>query len=152
MSRKRRIAVDFDGTLARFEGWKGHRDLGEPIPRMVERVKAWLAEGHDVFILTARITPWKHSDVPAVGQVDVEEARRLVEDWSEKHIGKRLEVTNIKGGFDEFWDDHVCQIIPNTGVTLQEYVLGELLNAEKNEVDYHTRRVLARLACKVASL
>ena len=36
------IGVDLDGTLAIYTGWKGCDHVGEPIPPMVERVKAGL--------------------------------------------------------------------------------------------------------------
>ena len=39
------IGVDLDGTLARYEGWAGSHDMGEPIAAMVDRVRAWRAEG-----------------------------------------------------------------------------------------------------------
>jgi hypothetical protein len=42
------IGVDLDGTLAHYDGWKGADHIGEPIAPMVERVKRWLSEGHEV--------------------------------------------------------------------------------------------------------
>ena len=51
------IGVDLDGTLARYDGWKGPEHIGEPLMPMVERVKAWLAEGREVRIMTARVSP-----------------------------------------------------------------------------------------------
>lgn len=38
-------AVDLDGTLAHYDHWRGNDHVGEPIPRMLARVKQWLAEG-----------------------------------------------------------------------------------------------------------
>ena len=32
MRSKRMIGVDLDGTLAKYDGWKGHNVIGEPIP------------------------------------------------------------------------------------------------------------------------
>ena len=46
------IAVDFDGTLAQYDGTL---KLGKPIPAMCERVKNWVAEGYEVRIFTARV-------------------------------------------------------------------------------------------------
>ena len=51
------IGVDLDGTLAEYNGWQGPANIGAPIPAMVERVKAWLEEGRDVRIFTARVGP-----------------------------------------------------------------------------------------------
>lgn len=33
-------AVDLDGTLAHYDGWRGEDHIGDPIPPMVERIKA----------------------------------------------------------------------------------------------------------------
>lgn len=41
------IGVDLDGTLAEYHGWDDGR-IGAPIPKMVQRVKQWLAEGKEV--------------------------------------------------------------------------------------------------------
>ena len=49
------IGIDLDGTLAEYDGWKGVEHIGKPIPSMVERVKAWIIEGKDVRIFTARV-------------------------------------------------------------------------------------------------
>ena len=38
MSTSGTIAVDLDGTLARYDGWKGIDHIGDPIPLMVSRV------------------------------------------------------------------------------------------------------------------
>lgn len=97
--------VDLDGTLAVYDGWQGPYHIGEPIPLMVERVKKWLAKGEWVKIFTARVC-------------DGDPKTRLaIEDWCEKHIGQRLEVTNMKDyGMIEIWDDRAVQVIPNTGI------------------------------------
>ena len=47
------IGVDLDGTLAEYGEFKGLYVIGDPIPKMVERVQRWLAEGWEVCIMTA---------------------------------------------------------------------------------------------------
>ena len=102
------IGVDFDGTLAFYDGWKGETHLGEPIQPMVDRVKQWLIEGKEVKIFTARVTEGPNRNV--------ENVRTLVEDWSVMHIGTKLEVTNIKDyGCLEIWDDRAIRVVINTG-------------------------------------
>lgn len=49
------IGVDLDGTLAMYDGFKGPEHIGDPVPKMLERVKKWLAEGREVRIFTARV-------------------------------------------------------------------------------------------------
>ena len=48
------IAVDLDGTLARYTKWKGATHIGTPIPRMVRRVRRWVSHGKKVKLFTAR--------------------------------------------------------------------------------------------------
>ena len=39
-----------------------------------------------------------------------------IKEWCLKHIGQKLEVTNVKDfGMIELWDDRAVQVIPNTG-------------------------------------
>lgn len=98
------IAVDLDGTLAEYYGWKGVNHIGEPITPMVDRVKRWLAAGKKVKIFTARISDGQES------------TRKLIEDWTERYIGERLEVTNIKDyGMLLLFDDRAVQVKMNTG-------------------------------------
>jgi hypothetical protein len=99
------IAVDLDGTLAYYDGWRGPEHIGEPIMPMVERVKAWLAEGIEVRIFTARV-----SDEAGT------RAGFAIADWCEKHIGQVLPVTNVKDyGMVELWDDRAITVEQNTG-------------------------------------
>lgn len=109
MSARGWIAVDLDGTLAEYHGWKGVDHVGDPIPAMVERVKAWLSEGKEVRIFTARV--WGGGD-----QRDAEAARAAIYSWCERHIGVRLDVTNVKDwNMVELWDDRAVRVETNTG-------------------------------------
>jgi len=103
-------AVDLDGTLAFYDGYKGEV-IGAPIPKMIDRVKRWISKGRTVKIMTARVG--KHPDST---EDDVSRIRKMIEDWTEEHIGTRLEVTNEKDyKMIELWDDRCVQVIPNTG-------------------------------------
>ena len=114
------IGVDLDGTLA-YEGeWQGIEHIGAPIPRMVERVKSLIAEGHDVRIFTARAS-WLQGDEERAIAV------RCVEDWCEKHLGKRLPVTNEKDHFLKyFYDDRAIAVECNTGHVLSNGIIQPL--------------------------
>lgn len=97
------IGVDLDGTLAEYGGWRGPDHIGAPIVPMVNRVKDWLAHGHEIRIFTARIhlTP---------------EAIPVIEAWCLTHLGTVLPVTNVKDfGMVELWDDRAVQVVTNTG-------------------------------------
>lgn len=124
------IAVDFDGTLAEYTEWKGMANLGEPVPAMLERVKAWLAEGQEVRIFTAR------ADDP-VGVLNIR-------NWCQVHLGQRLEVTNTKDfGMIELWDDRAVQVEKNTGRTVGEAYLEEItaLHQDLANMQGHMRRL-----------
>ena len=96
------IGVDLDGTLALYDGFKGSNHIGEPIPKMIERVKQWRASGLTVKIFTARADDPK--SIP------------YIEKWCLEHLGEILPITNVKD-FDmiELWDDRCVQVIKNTG-------------------------------------
>lgn len=101
------IGVDLDGTLAEYTTWQGIDKIGAPIAEMVERVRAWLAEGKHVRIFTARISG---------GGDDAKLAVRAIHTWL-KAIGlPELIVTNTKDfQMIECWDDRAVQVVPNTG-------------------------------------
>jgi hypothetical protein len=107
------IGVDLDGTLAEYHGWNDGK-IGPPVPKMVERVKGWIAEGKEVRVVTARVAP---SSLEANGQTWSEVALPI-QDWCRQHIRAPtiLSITHEKDfGMVELWDDRAVQVIPNTG-------------------------------------
>jgi hypothetical protein len=124
------IGVDLDGTLAEYHGEFNTYKIGDPIPLMLSRVKGWLEEGKDVRIFTARVDGVPHvesfSDPIAVAYYqDVPKVISVIQDWCEKHIGKRLPVTNKKDfHMIELWDDRCVQVELNTGVLMTDKARG----------------------------
>lgn len=118
------IGMDLDGTLAMWgEGYNETvMAIGAPIPRMVKRIQYWRSQGIEVRIVTARV-----GMCGAVGEgLDdaefAERQRRLIETWCLEHIGEILPVTASKDfQMMELWDDRCVQVLPNTGLSLQEY-------------------------------
>ncbi len=101
------IGVDLDGTLAHFDEWEGIDSIGKPILPMVNRVKAWLTEGIEVRIFTARVS----GSLSQAAQ-----ARAPIERWCLEHIGQVLPITATKDfGMYELWDDRAVQVECNTG-------------------------------------
>lgn len=97
------IGVDLDGTLAHYDGWHGVEHIGAPIPAMLARVKAWLAAGIEVRIVTARACETK--------------AVPWINEWCREHLGQALTVTTSKDfGMVELWDDRAVQVEMNTGM------------------------------------
>jgi hypothetical protein len=108
------VGVDLDGTLARYDKWRGADHIGEPIPKMIERVKYWLSQGEDIRIMTARAHP---------GNTDRGISIAAIKAWCIQHIGQELPVVWEKDyKMISLWDDRVVQVIPNTGIALQEYL------------------------------
>lgn len=108
MSNKGWIGVDLDGTLAAYSSWQGELTIGAPVPKMVERVKVWLAAGREVRIFTARV-------YEAPGR-DINPIRAAIQNWCFEHVGAFLPVTNVKDyQMIELWDDRAVQVIANSG-------------------------------------
>jgi len=95
------IGVDLDGTLAEYH-WRMGKTIGEPIPSMLEMVKAMLSSGIDVRIFTARATDT--NQLPAI------------KSWLNRHGLGACSITNIKD-FDchLIIDDRAVRAIWNEG-------------------------------------
>lgn len=117
--KRRHIAVDLDGTLAQHTPGRYRPGIiGTPLPHMVEEVQKALRAGDQVTIFTAR------AKTPA--------EIRAVEAWSEKYIGRKLPVTNIKSpDFSEFWDDRAKEVESNTGRFVHQMGLAQALRSRK---------------------
>jgi len=108
------VGVDLDATLATYNVWVDEMHIGEPIPKMVDRVKIWVSEGVDVRIFTAR--------VGILDPIRKQAIINLIEAWCLEHIGAKLQVTNEKDyGMVELWDDRVVRVRPNTGIPCCDY-------------------------------
>lgn len=121
------IGVDFDGTLAHYEGWKGPEHVGAPIGPMVARVRAWLDAGQEVRIFTARIYPY-------VGVLQPDQPMPLrqgyrwqnaflaacaIGDFCRQHLGRGLPITCVKDmDMIELWDDRAVHVRQNLGLPL----------------------------------
>ena len=100
------IGVDLDGTLAHFEG--DVERIGKPVPKMAERVRAWLAAGIDVRIVTARVS--------GRNEKETEAQRVMIELWSRIHFGQALTATCTKdASMLELWDDRAVAVDKNSG-------------------------------------
>jgi hypothetical protein len=118
------IGVDLDGTLAEYHGWPQDGSIGKPIPAMVERVKAWLDEGKDIRIFTARVWPWgTKAEADAQRVSDASRQIDRITEWCVEYLGRALPITCVKDyGMVALWDDRAVQVIPNTGKTIAESI------------------------------
>lgn len=116
--------VDFDGTLAYFDVWRGGCNLGPPLPFMVEKVKRWIANGVRVVIFTARV-----SDV--ITEEERERRTAAIKEWCKIHLGRELEVTGSKRFFHKVYDDRAVSIVQNTGMSREEALLKIIEDAKE---------------------
>jgi hypothetical protein len=110
------IGIDLDGTLAKTDDalWSAHglNYVGEPVEKMVNRVKQWLAQGIEVRIVTARVSREDKNN---------QAVRRPIVAWCIYHIGRELPITNEKD-YDMvlLYDDRARQVVENTGEIVGE--------------------------------
>src|SRR5208337_1415099 len=98
------VGFDLDGTLAKtLQGKYEHSRIGEPIPKMVSRLRRLISHGKKVKIFTAR--------------ADDERAVNSIRHWLKDHdIPSDLEITNLKDHhMVKFYDDKAIGVQKNTG-------------------------------------
>lgn len=131
------IGFDLDGTLAKYDGWKGFDHIGDPIGPMVALLKKLHAEGTKVKILTARVAPKDRQEVRPNPYVenhwcitspddmpwalkDKWTPREYIQDWCWRVLGFVPEITHEKDCFMlDLYDDRCHQVVPNTGETVE---------------------------------
>lgn len=103
---KKWLAVDLDGTLAYYDGWKGIGHIGDPIKSVADALHIRKKSGWGIAIFTARVSD------PS----EAIEAERQIWAWLAKHHIDVDGITCVKHKhFVEFWDDRAVQVIKNTG-------------------------------------
>ena len=75
---KKTIAIDLDGTLASYSGWKGLEHIGDPLPGAQELIGRLIDEGFDVVLYTTRTNP-------DVNGGTAEELAKLVQAWLDRN-------------------------------------------------------------------
>jgi hypothetical protein len=99
------IAVDLDGTLARYESRHGIAVIGKAIEPTLARVKQWLDAGIEVRIFTARASD------PAL--------LPPLQKWLAENALPPLAITNRRDqDLIQLWDDRVVQVELNSGEVL----------------------------------
>lgn len=108
------IVFDFDGTLCKYDGWKGHNNIGKPIPGMIKLVKTLLDEGHTLKLCTTRLNPCCTSPGYEDPLVVCGAAREYIERWLRLqgilHCFK--EITGYKPYGDVYIDDRAVRYDP----------------------------------------
>lgn len=126
------VCVDLDGVLAKYEGWKGHGVIGDPILGSTEFLLALKKRGYRVIVFTARGTgevwDWLHTWALAdlVDEVNVNSsvisnnmgkpvANFYVDDRAIRFRGSYLDVLEEIDGFVEWWQDKQLTRSENNG-------------------------------------
>lgn len=138
------VGFDLDGTLAKYDTWRGWDYVGEPIPAMVKIVKDLMAKGITCKVLTARASKVSL----AKNNIQFSQLEKVIQDWTEKHIGIRMEVVSEKDYLlVSFYDDKCVQVEMNTGsvigkdITLDEYNKKNGIQAYKEPVEVEIAEV-----------
>ena len=122
------LAVDLDGTLAIYDGWKGEEHIGDIIEPVAEKIKERVAEGWKVAIFTARVS--------SILSNEVSHATNVIWKWiDDNDMSQYISgITAVKGKhFIEFWDDRAIAVEKNKGVFMEEWLRSKL-EIERAEV------------------
>ena len=95
---RRTIAVDFDGVIADYEGWKGPDVLGAPRADVLDALRALQAEGWKIVIHTTRAEQ-EIADYLVQHRIPHDEINR----------NSDYKTRGVKPVADVYWDDRaVC--------------------------------------------
>ena len=130
---------DLDGTLAKYDGWRGIDHIGEPVKPMVDLIKRMHDEGKVVKIMTARVAPkvqpeikpnpylenhWvieSPDDMPWAVHAEAWTPREFIQDWCYKFLGFVPDIVYQKDHLMlELYDDRVKQVVPNEGWLVED--------------------------------
>lgn len=106
------IGFDLDGTLAKYDGWKGIEHIGDPVDTMVIIAKMLHKIGKKIKVLTARVAPRDDGE-------GGDKAKKYVEEWCKKNLGFVPEITYEKdASMAALFDDRAVAVEQNTGKVL----------------------------------
>jgi len=120
MAHKFTVAIDVDGVLATYDGWKGLTNLGDPIPGAVEMTHALNEAGYKIIIHTTRINDQLNkmpSDFePHDRNVWLAHLLSIIRNWLDKHEFAYHEIWQIEGKpiAHIYLDDRALACVPMT--------------------------------------
>lgn len=153
---------DLDGTLAKYDGWKGIDHIGEPVKPMVGLIRRMHDEGKVVKIMTARVAPRENLErrfnpygrrpeyARGEGPVDDERgvlwafynlkewvARDFIADWCQHYLGFIPDIVYQKDHLMlELYDDRVKQVVPNEGWLVEDIAMSKRQRTETTIVKH----------------
>lgn len=129
---------DLDGTLAKYDGWKGIDHIGDPVVPMVKLIRQMHDEGKVVKIMTARVAPKENPETKpnpyrtgnwCIQEPDVQTwalkgewtPLEFIQEWCYRTLGFVPEVVYQKDHLMlELYDDRVKQVVPNEGWLVED--------------------------------
>lgn len=139
---------DLDGTLAKYDGWKGIDSVGDPIVPMVKLIQQMHDECKIVKIMTARVAPkdtpetkpnpyrtgnWcvQEPDVQTWALKDEWTALEFIQEWCYRALGFVPEVVYQKDHLMlELYDDRAKQVVPNEGWLVEDIAMSKRQRTE----------------------
>lgn len=139
---------DLDGTLAKYDGWKGIDHIGDPVKPMVDLIKRMHDEGKVVKIMTARVAPKEKPETKpnpymagnwCIQEPDVQTwalkgewtPLEFVQEWCYRILGFVPEVVYQKDHLMlELYDDRVKQVVPNEGWLIEDIAMSKQRRVE----------------------
>lgn len=117
------VGVDFDGTLAHYDGFKGVDHIGEYIGEMCDMVAQMIDYGIRVRIFTARVCPvaleMNAKELDCSADDLKESITEAIQTFCLEYIGFKLPVTNVKTySCIGFIDDRAIPVARNEGKLL----------------------------------
>lgn len=145
---------DLDGTLAKYDGWKGIDSIGAPVAPMVKLIRQMHDEGKVVKIMTARVAPkekpetkpnpyrtgnWciQEPDVQTWALKDEWTPLEFIQEWCYRVLGFVPEVVYQKDHLMlELYDDRVKQVVPNEGWLVEDIAMSKRQRTETTIVKH----------------
>ena len=145
---------DLDGTLAKYDGWKGVDSIGAPVAPMVKLIRQMHDEGKVVKIMTARVAPkekpetkpnpyrtgnWciQEPDVQTWALKDEWTPLEFIQEWCYRVLGFVPEVVYQKDHLMlELYDDRVKQVVPNEGWLVEDIAMSKRQRIETTIVKH----------------
>ena len=138
---------DLDGTLAKYDGWKGIDHIGEPVKPMVDLMKRMHDEGKVVKIMTARVAPKEKPETkpnPFLGRLNPEYAEQYVEDQGDPPSGFYSLTVWGSREFVSDWCLRELGFLPPI-VYQKDHLMLNLFDDRVTQVEPNTGRILGRL-------
>ena len=156
---------DLDGTLAKYDGWRGIDHIGAPVDPMVKLIRQMHDDGKVVKIMTARVAPKEKPETKpnpyrtgnwCVQEPDVQTwalkgewtPLEFIQEWCYRILGFVPEVVYQKDHLMiELYDDRVKQVVPNEGWLIEDIAMSKRQVYVRREVEQMDIRWPSRVLC-----